>query len=232
MLDSRVVAHFVLGLGIVAAAVVGGRSLLEIKRLDQTVSVKGLAERIVKANEASWIIEFQASDADIRALNAKIISSRKAIEDFILAQGFDAASIQRQPVSISQTSKYDGGKEGQHRASGSVNVSSKDVDKVTKSAESADQILEKGVLMTRTSVNYYFTDLNAIKPEMLKEATEKAREAAAKFAENSGVKVGFIKSADQGPFSITAPFSEWGGETNSIMKRVRVVTNVEYFLDR
>jgi hypothetical protein len=232
MRDSRVVAQIFLGVGIVIAAVVGGLTLYKIKTLDQTVRVKGLAERIVKANEASWIIEFQASDTDIRKLNTKVADSRKAIEEFVLSQGFEANSIQRQPVSISQSSQYDGGRVGEFKAHGAINISSQDVDKVTKAAESTDSLLEKGVLMTRTSVNYYFTDLNSIKPEMLKEASQKAREAAAKFSEDSGVKVGMIKAADQGPFSITAPFSEWGSETTSIMKRVRVVTNVEYFLAR
>lgn len=232
MFDSRVLAQVFLGAGIVAAAYVGGRALIEFKRMDQTVVVKGLSERIVKANEASWIIEFQATDRDIKALNEKIVTSRKAIEEFVAAKGFDASAVQRQPVSISQTSQYDGEKAGMFRASGAIQVSSPDVDKVTKAAEGTDSLLEKGVLMTRTNVNYYFTALNDIKPEMLQETSEKAREAAQRFAASSGVKVGSIKGADQGPFSITAPFTEWGGETSSIMKRVRVVTTVEYFLER
>lgn len=232
MFDSRIIAQVCLGVGIIAAAAVGGKTLVTIKKLDQTVRVKGLAERIVKANEASFGIQFQATAPDITKLNDKVATSRKAIEEFILAQGFEASQMQRQPVSISQTGKYDGGRDGDYKATGRINVSSKDVDKVTKSAESTDALLQKGVVITNTNVNYYFTDLNTIKPEMLKEASESARQAAAKFAEDSGIKIGLIKSADQGPFSITAPFSEWGGETESIMKRVRVVTNVEFFLER
>jgi hypothetical protein len=161
-----------------------------------------------------------------------VSTARKTIEEFIKEQGFEPSQIQRPPVSISQVGKHDSSREKEYMASGQVIVSSSDVDRVTKSVETTDALLQKGVLVTRSSVSYYFTDLNTIKPEMLKQASDNARQAAAKFAEDSGVKIGLIKSAEQGPFSITAPFSEWGGETGSIMKRVRVVTSVEFFLER
>ena len=233
LLNSRLLAQGVLGFCIVVATAIAGKVLIKVKSLDQAVEVKGLAERLVKANEASLIIEFQSQDESMTQLNTKVTASRKAIEEFIKDQGFEPTTIQRQPISIGQESDYGkADKKRAYRATGSIQFSSPDVDKVTKSSEATDVLLTKGVLVTRTSVNYYFTNLNEIKPEMLKEASEKAREAADRFAASSGVKVGSIKRADQGPFSITAPYSEWGSETNSVMKRVRVVTNVSYFLER
>ena len=49
---------------------------------------------------------------------------------------------------------------------------------------------------------YEFTDLNKVKPEMIAEATKNAREAANKFAEDSESRLGKIKTASQGQFSI------------------------------
>jgi hypothetical protein len=231
--NSRLLAQTVLGLSIVIAAAITGAAFIKVKSFDQTVEVKGLAERVVKANEASLIIEFQAQDESITQLNEKVTVSRTAIEEFIKDQGFEPTTIQRQPIAISQDSDYGkSDKKRAYRATGSVQFSSPDVDKLTKSSEATNVLLAKGVIVTRTSVNYYFTSLNDIKPEMLKEAAEKAREAADRFAASSGVKVGGIKRADQGPFSITAPYSEWGNETSSMMKRVRVVTNVSFFIER
>ncbi|MFX4681814.1 SIMPL domain-containing protein, partial [Acinetobacter baumannii] len=79
-------------------------------------------------------------------------------------------------------------------------------------------------------VRYFFTDLNRIKPAMLKAATANAREAADTFAKDSGVKVGGIKSATQGLFSISSPVSDYDAES-SLMKKVRVVTRVQFFIE-
>jgi hypothetical protein len=71
--------------------------------------------------------------------------------------------------------------------------------------------------------------LNEIKPDMLKEAAQNARIAAAEFAENAGVKVGKIRSATQGAFFIQDEGSS-SGDTRKVDKNVRVVTTVEFFL--
>jgi hypothetical protein len=75
------------------------------------------------------------------------------------------------------------------------------------------------------NTQYFFTDLDKVKPEMIAEATADARRAAEKFAQDSGAEVGGIRRAQQGYFSIEDrdTFSpEW--------KKIRVVTSIDYFL--
>jgi hypothetical protein len=58
---------------------------------------------------------------------------------------------------------------------------------------------------------YIFTRLNAVKPEMIEEATRNAREVAEKFAADSNSKLGKIRQARQGQFSISArDKNSWG----------------------
>jgi hypothetical protein len=75
------------------------------------------------------------------------------------------------------------------------------------------------------NVSYEFTGLNDIKPEMIEEATKNAREVAEKFATDSNSKLGKIRNASQGQFSI----SDRDANTPYI-KKVRVVTTVNYYL--
>jgi len=91
-----------------------------------------------------------------------------------------------------------------------------------------------------------FNGLNALKPDMITEATKNARASADRFAADSGSQVGSIRSANQGVFSISAadagsgmaPGEEGGGGGQaenpdaSIMKKVRVVSTVDYYLVR
>ena len=73
---------------------------------------------------------------------------------------------------------------------------------------------------------YSFNGLNDIKPAMIEEATVNAREAAEKFAKDSNSKLGKIRQASQGQFSIS------DRDINTpYIKNVRVVTNVVYYLN-
>ena len=66
--------------------------------------------------------------------------------------------------------------------------------------------LKSGVVFSSDAYNagpsYIFTKISDLKGDMLAEATKRAREAAQKFAEESGAKVGDIQTANQGIFEI------------------------------
>ena len=81
-------------------------------------------------------------------------------------------------------------------------------------------------------MSYSFTKLNAIKPEMVAEATRDARRSAEQFAEDSDTDVGGIKQATQGYFEINARDGDgdgWG-VADTPFKQVRVVTTIDFYL--
>ena len=88
---------------------------------------------------------------------------------------------------------------------------------------------KKGIVFTaddyESRTEYIFTQLNQVKPTMVEEATRKAREIALKFAADSKSKLGKIKRASQGQFSIRPR-----DKNNPHIKKLRVVSTVEYYL--
>lgn len=88
---------------------------------------------------------------------------------------------------------------------------------------------KKGIVIAAQNYDsrteYIFTGLNNIKPEMVEEATILAREVAEKFAKDSNSKLGKIKKARQGQFSIQNRDSN-----TPYIKKVRVVSTLEYYL--
>ena len=87
------------------------------------------------------------------------------------------------------------------------------------------ELLKQGIVTGGGSwenpVEFKYEGLNDIKPEMIEEATRNAREAAQKFAKDSDSRLGKIKTANQGTFTI-----EDRDSNTPYIKKVRVVTTV------
>jgi uncharacterized protein len=229
----RIISNIILALGIAAAGFLVGDGIKYFKRFEKTIEVKGLAERIVKSTQASWKIEFAVSSENVAQLNHEVGRIQGEVKKFLLSKGFEEGEIQRHPVSIrdNMADPYTQKKDlPRYSGRGGLVIGTNKVDLVTRTAEQTDELLKTGVLLEQSNINYFFDELNTIKPQMLQEATAAAREAAASFAAHSGSSLGKIKGASQGLFTISAPFSEFDG-VSSFMKKVRVVTQVSYFID-
>ena len=111
-----------------------------------------------------------------------------------------------------------------------ITVASSKVDLVRRLINEQSELLKQGIAITGGDymyrVKYEYSDLNSIKPQMIEEATKNARTAAQKFASDSDSKLGKIKRASQGQFSISDR-----DEFTPYIKKVRVVTTMDYFLE-
>ena len=216
-----------LGLGLVLKS-----AAIDVKVMERSVQVKGLAEREVVADTVIWPIQFSDADNDLVALVERIEQKNDAVQAFLKLHGFDEAEISAPTQSIvdKQAREY-GGDNQQFRYIARVNVSvySSDPEKVQHALSKITELAKQQIAIVQdnyeTRVQYLFTGLNDIKPAMVQEATEKAREVALKFAKDSQSQLGKIKTARQGLFSITDRDS-----TTPQIKKVRVVSSVEYYL--
>jgi hypothetical protein len=87
-------------------------------------------------------------------------------------------------------------------------------------------LIDMGIVINNNYASYEFTGLNNIKPQMIENATKNARAAAEKFAKDSESKLGKIRNASQGVFSI-----DYRDENTPHIKKVRVVTTVDFALE-
>jgi hypothetical protein len=219
--------------GIAIAGISIGLGFYKGRAADRYVTVKGLAEREIDADLAVWPITFKVADNDLIVLQSSIDSSRDAIKAFLLESGFSQDEISFSAPSIIDTEaqQYSAGTESRFRyiAEATITTRTGKVGLVRRTMEESGKLIGKGVVLSAKSwdnpTEFLFTGLNEIKPQMIEEATKDARNAASKFAADSGSKVGKIRSASQGYFSIT------DRDRNSPqVKKIRVVTTIEYYL--
>ena len=230
-------AAFILGLvlacGLVAAGYVLGRSALAYREYERTVTVKGLSEREYPADVIIWPIRFTAADNDLGALYGTLERHASVIAEFLNARGIPSTAVSAAPPAVTDklAQQYGGNERAELRytATQTVTVYSPEVDTVRGAMLDLVALGKQGIALAGESYEaqpeYLFTRLNEVKPDMIEEATRQAREVAAKFAADSASTLGKIKQASQGQFSI-----EGRDKNNQHIKKVRVVSTIEYYL--
>ncbi|PIE39602.1 MAG: hypothetical protein CSA53_00690 [Gammaproteobacteria bacterium] len=234
---TRKTGFVVLSLGIFfGLAVLGyllGKAALDVKQLERSVTVKGLSEQEHPADVVIWPVVFVLADNDLDKVYVRLKQQTAWVRELLERQGIASADITVQTPNIVDKSaqQYGGDERAPFRyvARQTVVVYSRDVDTVRKAMTFLPSLGQKGIAFETNNYDlqpqYLFTRLNEVKPAMVEEATIKAREVAQKFAEDSDSQLGKIKRASQGSFSISERDS-----AHPYIKRVRVVSTVEYYL--
>lgn len=226
------------GLGSIALA----NGLVRMQRTDREVTVRGVAQRDVTANRATWSVNYSESAYTLPEALAAADHDTATIRGFLKQQGFADPSTEPGSASIStmaETIKDKPTGRTFYTVRRDIAFSTNNVAGVQQIERRKDALAQQGLVVDGTSVSYEYTQLDRIKPDMIGAATKDARQAAEKFADDSGSSVGGIRSASQGYFSVSGrdaaagDDSEGGGSStaSSPDQRVRVVTTIVYYLD-
>ena len=208
-------------------------TLVKGKAYDRSVTVKGLSEREVAADIAVWPINITVAGNDLQSIQQNIESQKREVTKFFKDQGFNDEEFTIGPTNISDAKAdlYNPGpyREFRYIAKSDFTIRTTNIDKLQKALSASLTLVSKGILISSKNdwrpIEYSFTGLNEIKPAMIEEATNNAREVAEKFAKDSNSQVGKIMRANQGLFTI----SDRDQNTPEI-KTVRVVSTIEYQL--
>ncbi|MEQ9426769.1 MAG: SIMPL domain-containing protein [Cyclobacteriaceae bacterium] len=233
-MSNKIIPSIITALGLALGGFFIGNGFFKARSLDRYVTVKGLAEKEVDADMAIWPIVFNEPGNNLKTVNSTIQSEARLIQDFLTRAGFgsEEVSIGVSTVTDNQATGYYAGNNQPFRylGQGRITVNSEQVDLVRQTMSRLNELIDLGVVIAQENydarVQFLFTRLNDIKPEMIEEATLNARQAAQKFAEDSGSDINKIRRADQGLFTIS------NRDLNSPhKKKVRVVTTIEYLLE-
>ncbi len=187
------------------------------------VEVKGLSEKIVKADTAIWSLTFEVKSNSIEGLYADTERNITAIKSFLTEKGFEATEINIAPVNIYQDTYKDAA--FRYNSTNQISVYTKKVDLAKATSNQTLLLVKKGVVLNQNSIAFEFSDLNSIKPEMLAEAIKNARETASQFAQNSGARLGSVSKGNQGVFDIV---NKDPGSPE--YKKIRLVSTLRFLL--
>ncbi len=228
---------FYAGLAIMFGLIVVGLNIPKaVKVLDSSkriVSVRGLSEREVAADKVIWPLQYSVAGDDIDILYKELEQKNAKLVSYLSEGGIEKSEISVAVPDISDlyTQEY-GGNNRRYRyvVKSTVIVSTDKVSNVLDLRSRQNSLIPSGITLQSgwgTEPTFSFESLNDIKPEMIEEATKNARLSAQKFADDSDSKLGKIREASQGYFTI-----EDRDSNSPHIKKVRVVTNVVYSLTK
>lgn len=230
-------------IGLAIGSAILGRALQRFKTQDRYISVKGFSEREVKSDFVVWTIKTRVANDNLNEGSKLIEEAKNKVIDFLTRNNIKPEDIIQKDLIVNdrKAQEYvsDRGEGFRFLIDKIIQVRSTDVDNIQKVSRMTDELLKAGVVISNRneyegSVKFFFTKLNEIKPDMLSEATRNAKEAAVQFAKESNTKLGTLKKATQGLFSIIdrdnflSGQTEYGMSGSDLYKKVRVVVNVDY----
>lgn len=234
MNNQHIIPSLILAAGIAIMGNALSNGIIEYKDMDRTVTVKGLSEREVMADKVTWSLMYKELGNDPSQIYDLLEQKNNKVVAFLKSSGIKSQDISINPPVITDRQADNYGNEimtYRYKATSVITVTSSEVEKVRKLLTKQSQLMKQGIALVSNeygntnSVIYEYTGLNKIKPEMIKEATENARATAQKFADDSDSRLGKIRTAQQGQFSITNR-----DDNTPHIKNIRVVSTIEYTL--
>ena len=241
-LERATVPAIVIAVGMALAGLLIGNGFARGRDSDRSVTVKGVAERDVRADFAIWPLRVTGADDDLGAANAKLAASIAGVRAFLVRHGVDTSQVQLTGFAVADAyaDQYASDRKPTNRyvIRQTMLVRSTQPDKVLAASQQVSELAAVGVAITSgegegsgSGPTFVFSKLNDLKPAMIADATARAREAAAQFARDSHSELGEIRQANQGVFEILPRDQAPGiSEENQITKVVRVVSTIDYRL--
>lgn len=208
----------------------------------QVITVKGLAEKPVLADHATWTVGMRVTGNTFAETLSKLRAAKPNLDKFLSQQGFDKAELKDGeetvgPNMVEDESRKDGAHQIQKGFIGSqdIEVSSKDLGRIKTAAHNILEFEASDQPVTYASPSYLVSNLEDIKMSLIGAATKNAQKRAEEFAKNGNAKVGAMRSASQGAFYIlpadaNVDPSDYGGtyDKSTPEKKARVVVTIEY----
>lgn len=232
----------VLGLCVALGPSVAGffvyKGILNVKANDRYVTIKGLVEKVVKADRGTLEISFKVSGNDLNQLYQKLSGDSERIQQFIQQEGFASEEITQSASRVSDLHmrEYGNGALSPERylIEHTVMVNSPQVDKLSVLSGKTGELIRQGISISQSNVRYYLDQFNTLRPQLISAAVKNASQIAESFAQTTGSQINGIRQANQGVIRLTSPDSspnqEYDDGTSSLMKQLRVVSTVQFYL--
>ena len=225
----------IIGLCLIITGAIISKTFLDVRKLDNVISVSGSAKQTVTSDSARWTGNFSRTilKDQLKEGYAGMKNDEKIVTDFFKAQGFDKVEISS--VFMNEIYKNDANAPKEYNLIQNIEIKSDDVNKMKELAKNSDQLANKGVFFSTNAVEYYYSKLPDLRVSLLPSAIKDAKNRASSIAESSGREVDSIKSVSMGVVQVLSvgsiDVSDYGSyDTSNIEKEVMITVKTTFGL--
>jgi hypothetical protein len=238
-LGNRIIIFgLVVGLCLIIAAGLASFTFFYVRTKGDTLAVTGSVKQVVVSDLAKWTGAFQRNipQEELKSGYAQMKQDEALIIQFFKDYGFSESDVIISPVFMEAPFQYDPNAPKEYILRQNVQIQSKDVNKINEMTKNTQILIDRGVIYSTYSLEYYYTKLPEIRIALLKDAVEDAKSRAQKIAESTGLKVGTIKSANAGVVQVlqvnSTDISDYGAyDTSTIEKEIMVTVTAIFNLE-
>ncbi|MEI6581228.1 MAG: SIMPL domain-containing protein [bacterium] len=232
---SYVIFGLVLGLSIIISASIGSFTFYKLRSMDY-ISTTGSAKKAVVSDKVKWSSSITRStrQSTIKDGYTKLDSDLKEVKSFLATNGIPIESIDISPIFMNEVYEQNPGVDKKYNLIQNIEVQSSDVQKISDLSKNISTlIIDKGVLFSTNSLEYYYSKLPEARVELLAKAVDDAKARAEQLAKAGGKKIGVMKSASSGVVQVMAPnsveVSDYGMyDTSKIDKEIMVTVKASF----
>jgi uncharacterized protein len=227
----------ILGICLIIAAGIGSFTFYKVRTGTDTLTVTGSVKQKVTSDLVKWTATFQRNipQEDLKNGYTQMKADEALVLAFFKDNGFDESVVRITPVFMEAPFQYDPNAPKEYILRQNVEIQSSEIQKITSMAKNTQVLIDKGVIYSTNSLEYYYTKLPELRIALLKDAASDAKMRAQKIAESTGLQVGSIKSANAGVVQVlqvnSTDVSDYGAyDTSTIEKEVMVTVTAIFNL--
>lgn len=236
----KALPNFMIAIGLLGSTWIFCNTYIKTRPLTHTIDVKGYAEKAIVSEVGTWKFLVVAREPDLKKCFSKLSHGKAKVLALLKSLNIKDQELEIQPINkreiLEKNEKgHDTNKIEAYHVSQAFVIESKDTLKISKLPASVESLNQEGVEIESSQPSYFYPSdkMDALKVDLLGEATQNARKRALQLAKNSDAKVGRLLSTRQGVFQVTAPYSsdlsDYGTyDTSSIKKVVKIVVTASY----
>ncbi|MCF7833670.1 MAG: SIMPL domain-containing protein [Candidatus Pacebacteria bacterium] len=224
----------VLGVSLILSASIGAFTFYKLRSMDY-ISTTGSAKKAVVSDKVKWSgsITRPVKASGLKEGYAKLETDLKEVKEFLATNNIPAEAIDVSPVFMNEVWEQNPGTEKSYNLMQNIEVQSTEVQKVGDLAKNVTTLVQKGILFSTNSLEYYYSKLPEVRVELLANAVGDAKARAEQLAIAGGKSIGALKSASSGVVQVMAPnsveVSDYGMyDTSKINKEIMVTVKASF----
>ena len=226
----------ILSFGLIISSAILSNMVEKVNKREDSISVKGVAERKVKANKGVLILTLMRSNKTAEDAYSKLEEDLTTIKDEItilnlVENEIEYSNIKTEPIYNGNTKEI-----LSYNVYQTITITTNKVDTLANTSLELSKLTLKLPNLVVDTPEYYLTDIGKYKNDLIKSATNNAKNTAIDVLKVNGKEIGDIKSLIQDEYKIFTTIdlnsnkTQKSNELSAINKVIRANVTATYVI--